>query len=151
MSYKVSLALLVALVSVSQPVAQAQGAKATPALRARLSGMPFDLAVAPTMVGVGAVTATLSGSRLSLTGSYEGLSSPATVARIHKAQRGVRGPAILDLKVSGGAAGTLAGTFDLTPQQVQDVMNGRFCVQLHSEKAPDGNLWGWLLPQETKR
>ena len=24
-------------------------------------------------------------------------------------------------------------------------------VVLHSEKAPDGNLWGWLLPQESKR
>jgi hypothetical protein len=24
-------------------------------------------------------------------------------------------------------------------------------VQLHSEKAPDGNLWGWILPQENRR
>jgi hypothetical protein len=24
-------------------------------------------------------------------------------------------------------------------------------VQLHSEKAPEGNLWGWLLPQEAKK
>jgi len=31
---------------------------------------------------------------------------------------------------------------------VTDLEKGRFYVQLHSEKAPDGNLWGWLLPQE---
>jgi hypothetical protein len=23
---------------------------------------------------------------------------------------------------------------------------GRMYLQLHSESAPDGNLWGWLLP-----
>jgi hypothetical protein len=36
---------------------------------------------------------------------------------------------------------------------VADLDKGRLYVQLQSEKAPDGNLWGWLMPQaqETKR
>ena len=34
---------------------------------------------------------------------------------------------------------------------VADLEKGRLYVQLHSEKAPDGNLWGWLTPQENKR
>ena len=42
-------------------------------------------------------------------------------------------------------------TLDLTPLQVTDLEKGRFYVQLHSEKAPDGNLWGWLLPAEKGR
>jgi hypothetical protein len=44
----------------------------------------------------------------------------------------------------------MAGSFDLTPQQVGDLQGGRLYVQLQSEKAPDGNLWGWLLLQEKR-
>ena len=45
----------------------------------------------------------------------------------------------------------LSGTVDLNQQQLQDLQNSRLYIQLHSERAPDGNLWGWLMPQETKR
>ena len=47
--------------------------------------------------------------------------------------------------------GDISATLDLTPAQVEDLGRERFYVQLHSEKAPDGNLWGWLLVQENKR
>ena len=40
--------------------------------------------------------------------------------------------------------------FHLTPAQVQELSASRYYVQLHSEKAPDGNLWGWLMPQQEK-
>ena len=113
--------------------------------------MPIDLAMATTIAGSGAVTAVVNGTKLTVNGTFEGLKSPATVVRLHKAQRGVRGPAVLDLQATKGTSGTISGTVDLTPQQVQDLQNSRLYVQLHSEKAPDGNLWGWLLPQETKR
>ena len=59
--------------------------------------------------------------------------------------------AILDLQATKGTSGTISGTVDLNPQQLQDLQNARLYIQLHSEKAPDGNLWGWLMPQETKR
>jgi hypothetical protein len=49
------------------------------------------------------------------------------------------------------SSGTLNGAFDLTPLQAADLEKGRLYVQVHSEKAPEGNLWGWLLPQENKR
>jgi len=42
--------------------------------------------------------------------------------------------------------GTLSGSFDLTPDQIESLKKGKWYVQIHSEKAPDGNLWGWLLP-----
>jgi len=59
---------------------------------------------------------------------------------------------MLDLAVTrtDGASGTISGAFTLTSIQVADLEKGRLYVQLHSEKAPDGNLWGWLLPQEKR-
>jgi CHRD domain len=141
-------ALLGVLVAVPQPGAQAQAAKT---YRARLSTVPMDLAMAATVAGSGSVTASLAGSKLTVTGTFEGLKSPATIVQLHKGQRGVRGPAVLDLQATKATSGTISGTLDLTPQQLQDLQNSRLYVQLHSEKAPDGNLWGWLMPQETKR
>jgi hypothetical protein len=60
---------------------------------------------------------------------------------------------VLDLTVAktDGTAGTLSGSFELNAIQIADLEKGRLYVQLHSEKAPDGNLWGWLLPQENRR
>jgi hypothetical protein len=122
--------------------------------KARLSPVPIDVSMQATIAGSGSVTAVLTGAKLALTGTFDGLKSPATIAQIHKSPaKGVRGPNVLDLAVSktDAASGTLSGTFELTAIQVADLEKGRLYVQLHSEKAPDGNLWGWLLPQENKR
>ena len=99
------------------------------------------------------MSAVLTGTKLAVTGSFEGLRSPATIAQLHKSPvRGVRGPVIFDLAVKAeGTSGTISGTVELTPIQVADLEKGRLYMQLHSEKAPDGNLWGWLLPSEDKR
>jgi hypothetical protein len=122
--------------------------------RTRLSPVPIDVSMQATVAGSGSVSAVLTGTKLAITGTFEGLKSPATTAQIHKGPtRGVRGPTMLDLAVTktDAASGTLSGSFTLTPIQVADLEKGRLYVQLHSEKAPDGNLWGWLLPQEIKR
>lgn len=118
--------------------------------RARLSPVPVA-AASPNITGVGSVTATLSATKLTITGTFEGLASPATFAKLHRAPKGIRGPAVFDLAVTSGTSGKISATLDLTPAQVEDLARERFYVQLHSEKAPDGNLWGWLLVQETKR
>jgi hypothetical protein len=104
-----------------------------------------------TIAGIGSATAVLNGTKLTVTGTFDGLKSPATTVQIHRGQRGVRGPAILDLQTTKGTSGQISGTVDLNQQQLQDLQNSRLYIQLHSEKAPDGNLWGWLMPQETKR
>lgn len=113
--------------------------------QARLSVVPINVEMQATVAGSGSVTATLTGRRLTVMGTFEGLRSPATVARIHLAARGIRGPAILDLTVTKATSGSISGSLDLTPAQVEELRNSRFYVQLHSERAPDGNLWGWLL------
>jgi hypothetical protein len=126
-------------------------AQTTKSFRARLSPVPMDLTMAATIAGSGSVTATLNGTKLSITGTFDGLKSAATAARLHKGQRGVRGEPILDLTATNATSGTISANLDLTAQQVQDLQQMRLYVQLSSEKAPDGNLWGWLLPQENKR
>ena len=135
---------------VARPVA-ASSTQATSQFRARLAPVPIDLVMQATVAGRGTVTATLDGTRLSIAGSFADLKTPATFAKIHVGPKGVRGPAVLDLTVSKATSGAIAGTFDLTPDQLDDLRNSRLYIQLHSEKAPDGNLWGWLLPQEGRR
>ena len=128
-------------------LAQAQ----TPAYRARLSVVPIDVAMQATIAGSGSATATLKGATLTITGNFTGLKTAATVARVHRGPRtAMRGPAIGDLTVTAATSGTISGTLDLSKQHVDDLAAGRLYLQLHSEKAPDGNLWGWLLP-ETKK
>jgi hypothetical protein len=105
-----------------------------------------------TIAGSGAVTATLAGTTLTLNGTYKDLKTAATAVRLHRGPKiAMRGPAIADLKASGGTTGTIAGAVELTKEQVDDLSSGRLYIQLHSEKAPEGNLWGWLLSQEGKK
>ena len=115
--------------------------------KARLSPVPVEAATVASITGSGSATAILTGTRLTITGTFERLRTPATIAQLHKGPKGVRGPVIFDLTVSKATRGTMAGTLTLTPAQVQDLRDGRFYVQIHSEKAPDGNLWGWLLQE----
>ena len=120
--------------------------------RARLSTVPIDLAMEATIAGHGSVTATLLGDTLTVVGDFTGLKSSATTAKLHISPiKGMRGPAMADLTVKEGTRGSISGSVQLTPQQVDDLRNSRLYVQLHSEKAPDGNLWGWLLPQERRQ
>ena len=131
-------------------VAQGQPS-ASRTFKARLSPVPIDVAMQATVSGAGSVSAVLSGSTLTLTGTFDGLRSPATLAKIHKSPvRGMRGPSVFDVTVSTGTSGTISGSLTLTPLQVADLEHGRLYVQLHSERAPDGNLWGWLLLQEKR-
>jgi hypothetical protein len=118
---------------------------------ARLSVVPLTVDMQATVAGRGSAKAVLTGNKLTVDGTFEGLRSPATVARIHLAPRAVRGPAVLELTVSKGTSGTISGSFELTPRQVEALEKSALYIQLHSEKAPDGNLWGWFLPQEEKR
>src|ERR1051326_2835187 len=115
--------------------------------KTRLAPVPIDLTMAANITGSGSVTAVLTGNRLAFTGTFADLASPATIAQVHKGPvAGVRGPVLFELTVTHGTSGTIGGSVELTPAQIADLEKRRFYVQLHSEKAPDGNLWGWLFP-----
>ena len=114
--------------------------------KARLSPMPVDATNQAGTTGLGAVTAVLAGTKLSVSGTFAGLQTPATIAQVHVGPKGISGPAVLDLTVTKATSGTLQGELMLTSAQVEHLNRGRLYIQIHSEKAPDGNLRGWLLP-----
>jgi hypothetical protein len=113
--------------------------------KGRLSPVPIDAKTAPDTTGYGTASAVLQGARLRISGTFEGLRGPATIAQLRQGPSvGVRGPVLFELTVTKNTSGTFSGSFDLTTDQVDSLRKGRLYVQIHSEKAPDGNLWGWL-------
>ena len=138
--------VLIAAAIVSGAALAAQGGDK---FSARLSWVPISGTERANVTGKGTATATLSGTRLTIAGSFEGLAAPATVARLHHGMaKGARGLAIADLTIDKAPAGTINGTATLTAEQVADLKAGKLYVQVHSAKGvePDGaNLWGWLL------
>ena len=113
---------------------------------ARLSTVPIDARNRVQITGQGSVTAVLDGSELTIAGSFEGLQGAANSAYLHESPVvGVRGPAIVDLEVSGGVEGSVSAILELTSDQLAALRDGRLYIQVHSEAAPEGNLWGWLL------
>jgi CHRD domain len=114
--------------------------------KARLSTVPLDATMLPIVTGSGSLKAVLTRTKLTISGSFEGLRSSATRASIHIGpQKGIRGPAVHDLSVTKEKAGSIGGSVDLTAPEVEDLKSGRLYVQIDSERAPDGNLWGWVL------
>ena len=140
------LALAIAMAASVSIQAQA------PQYRARLSVVPLDVPQQATIAGVGAATAVLKGSTLTINGTFSGLKTPATVVHVLRSQKpGMRGVPIGDLTATAETSGTISGVVDLTAAQIQDLQNSRLYVQRQSEKAPDGNLWGWLFVVEGKK
>jgi hypothetical protein len=114
----------------------------------------FRLSPGPRLVGTramssggGEVSATLSGNMLSLEGTYDGLlAAPATAQLAMGSAPGGRGPKIADLTISSGAGGTLSGKVKLNSKQLALFHKGGLYVEIDSAAAPEGDLWGWVLP-----
>lgn len=92
------------------------------------------------------------GPKLMVNGTFEGMSSPATVAHLHRATNGpddpagpTPGPKVFDLVVSEGTAGTLNGSFWISEEQAEELREGWYYVQVHSQENPVGALRGWLV------
>ena len=113
--------------------------------KVRLSTIPVEAATVEGLTGSGSATVSLEGNRLTVTGTFEGLQSPATSATLHVAPRGLRGPAMLDVDVTDGTSGKISGSLTLTEVQADHVRRERVYLQVQSEDAPEGNLRGWLV------
>jgi hypothetical protein len=125
-------------------------AQAQDSFKTRLSPVPIDAQLAPVVTGHGSVSAVLAGTKLTVTGTFEGMRSAATTGRLYQSKMtGVRGVAIHDLMVTSGAksgtGGNVSGSVDLKPGEVDALRKGLLYVVIGSVGAPDGNLWGWLL------
>ena len=119
---------------------------------ARLDWVPISGAERNDVSGSGFVTATLSRSRLSISGCFDGLPAAATRASLHRGvATGARGPAIAELEITKSAKGVVAGNVELTREQRDALLAGHLYIQLHAERgvAPDSAvLWGWLLTSQ---
>ena len=97
--------------------------------------------------------ATLSGRKLTVTGTFEKMASAPTVAKLGLGLApGARLDLLYDLTLTKspqatppGTSGTIAGSIDLTPAQVDALKKGKMYIQINSEGAPNGHLLGWLL------
>jgi hypothetical protein len=115
---------------------------------ANLGPMPLDQANNKDKLGRGEATATLDGKTLTITGSFGGLPSPATRAHLIVGLAiGVPGTESLDLTVSPADSGSVSGTLTVNAKQAAAFRTGKLYIQIDSQKAPTGNLWGWLLPR----
>jgi hypothetical protein len=131
---------------------------------ARLSRFPQ---IGGTPAGLGEATATLRGTTLEVTGSYEALTHQAggrgrggggpmpvaaSAASLMSAElTGMAGDHLADLSVEptgDGSSGGISGTVELSAEQVEMLRSGRIYAQIDSEPAPDGHLWGWFLQEE---
>jgi hypothetical protein len=139
------MAAVAAVFSLGATLAGQGGDKYT----ARLGWVPITAQERPGVAGKGSVTGALAGSKLSINGTFEGLVTPATAARLHRGiAKGARGPVITDLTITKATSGMITGSADLSAADLENLKAGKLYVQVHSEKgvAPDGaNLWGWLL------
>jgi hypothetical protein len=129
-------------------VAIVSGADKPEKYQAYLSPMPHNDAMHANFSGKGNLLATLEGDTLKLTGTFTGLASAATKAHVCLSQAaGIPGKPILDVVVPHEIEGKVTGTFKLDKSQLEALQKGKFYLQIDSEKAPDGNLWGWLLTE----
>ena len=123
------------------------GAQSSERFKGRLSRLPVERPTAPQLRGQGSVEATLNGDELVLTAKFEGLSSPATAAHIHRAPVARRGPVAFTVEVPAVATGELRDTITLTNAQLEQLREGLYYLQIHTEGNPGGELRGWLLLQ----
>jgi len=137
------LSLLFVFLGLMAGTAGAQDART---FDARLTPLPLDVVNREQIKGAGSGSAVLEGRRLTVSGSFSGMLGPATVAHLHLGPAlGIRGGPVLNLDIDQAAAGSFSGEFELTEDQLGALRAGRLYIQIHSEIAPGGNLWGWLL------
>jgi CHRD domain len=114
--------------------------------QAYLSPMPYSNAMRANVTGKGNVVAMLDGDTMSLSGAFTGLGGVATKAHVCLSNApGIPGSAIFEVTVPSGVDGKVTGTFKLDDAQRTALRKGKLYIQIDSEKAPSGNLWGWLL------
>lgn len=130
----------------------------TPALaadfQADLDPASHDNSTRLQVQGEGAVTGTLTGNRLTLSGHFSGLTAAAATARLGQAMvLGVPATSFFaDLTITGATQGSISGTVTLTPDQLANLRDKALFIRIDStDPSPNGTLWGWFLPVATRR
>ena len=114
----------------------------------RLSPRPIDGRMRGQLTGVGEIRAVLEGTTLRITGSFEGMQTPALGASLRRGiASGVAGPAFAELEVTRGTGGVVYGSTTLDGSLRQSLEKGGLYVQIDGENAEDGTLWGFLIQE----
>ena len=113
---------------------------------AELDPTPFDATTRADVINsIGNVTAILEGSTLTVSGTFSSMTSSATGASVRIGlAKGVPGEAIGTLTATHAANGSVSGSVKLSAAQVAGLNKQALYIRIDSEKAPDGNLQGWL-------
>ena len=92
--------------------------------------------------GSGSVTATFdtASKQLSWKGSVTGLSGPATAAHFHAAESGKNGA--VAVPIAGADKGSFEGSATLTDTQVEELMAGKWYVNIHTAANKAGEVRG---------
>lgn len=98
--------------------------------------------------GSGSCTVTLDDvtGAVSVSGSFTGLTSNATLAHIHGLSApGANSGIIITLSETGGTSGTVSGGGILTPAQITGMLNGLTYVNIHTSSNGGGELRGQIM------
>jgi hypothetical protein len=123
---------------------------AAPALAAgydaELDPVPFDASNRAIVIdSIGDASATLDGATLNVRGNFSKFTSPATGGSVRIGlAKGVPGDAIGTLTVDHAPSGHFSGSVKLNGDQIAALKKQAIYVRIDSEKAPDGNVQGWL-------
>ena len=83
----------------------------------------------------------VSSNNVTVTGTFTGLTSAATVAHIHgPASATMIADPILDLTVSTDTSGIVSGSGQLTASQATDMLNGLTYINIHSSTHMAGEI-----------
>ena len=113
----------------------------------RLSPGPRLVGTRAESSGAGRVHAELKGNILTLSGDYHGLLAASATAQLMMGPLpGVRGPKLADLTITPAVTGTISGKVTLNRQAMAAFAKGGLYIEIISQPAPDGDLWGWIMP-----
>ena len=92
--------------------------------------------------GSGSVTAIFdtASKQLSWKGSVAGLSGPATAAHFHSAESGKNGAVVVP--IAGADKGAFEGSATLTDAQAEELMAGKWYVNIHTAANKAGEIRG---------
>ena len=92
--------------------------------------------------GTGSVTATFdtASRKLSWKGSVSGLTGPATAAHFHSGEVGKNGG--VAVPIAGADKGSFEGSATLTDAQAEDLMAGKWYVNVHTAANKGGEIRG---------
>jgi hypothetical protein len=95
--------------------------------------------------GAGVADATLdtANSMFTYTIRYSGLSGPATAAHFHGPANTMETAGVA-IKIEGGLSSPIKGETHLTHEQINDLMQGRWYVNVHTASNPSGEIRGQL-------